>query len=77
MDARVGTETLIGRNRALLRRAAGAWVYSELLFDEAAEAVLMAHVAQLRARHLLLRGPMQRHDGGRPMQRHDGGPNAP
>jgi hypothetical protein len=68
MDARVRTETLIGRNRALLRRAAGTCVYSELLFDEAAEAVLMAHVAQLRARNLLLR---------RPTQRQDDGPNAP
>ena len=68
MDARVRTETLIGRNRALLRRAAGTWVYSELLFDEAAEAVLMAYVAQLRARNLLLR---------RPPQRQNDGPNAP
>jgi hypothetical protein len=55
---------MIGRNRTLLRRAAGTWVYSELLFEEAAEAVLMAYVAQLRARHLLLRRPMQRHDHG-------------
>jgi hypothetical protein len=55
MDTRLRDEILIGRNRALLRRAAGTWVYSELLFEEAAEAVLMAYVAQLRARHLLLR----------------------
>ena len=64
MDARDRTAALIGRNRALLLRAAGTWVYSELLFEEAAEAVLMAYVAQLRARHLLLRRPMQRHDNG-------------
>jgi len=64
MDAQARTATLIGRNRALLRRAAGTWVYSGLLFDEAAETVLRAYAAQLRARQLLLRRPMQRHDDG-------------
>jgi hypothetical protein len=69
MDAQARTETLIGHNRALLRRAAGTWAYSPLVFDETAETVLMAYVAQLRARYLLLLR--------RRMQRHDGGPSAP
>ena len=64
MRARDRTATLISHNRTLLRRAAGTRFYSKLLFEEAAEAVLMAYVAQLRARHLLLRRPMQRHDNG-------------
>jgi hypothetical protein len=64
MGTEARAETLIGRNRALLRRAAGTWAYSALVIDETAETVLMACVAQLRARHLLLRKRMQRHDGG-------------
>jgi hypothetical protein len=63
MDAQARTETLIGRNSALLRRALAMRAYSALVFDETAETVLMAHVAQLRARHLLLRMRTKRHDG--------------
>jgi hypothetical protein len=66
MNAQASTETLIGRNHALLRRAAGTWAYSALVFDATAETVLIAHMSQLRARHLqmLLRRRMQSHDGG-------------
>jgi hypothetical protein len=70
MDDRARTETLTGRNHALLRRAAGTWAYSALVFDEASETVLIAYAAQLRARHLLL---LRR----RRMQRHEGGPSIP
>ena len=70
MDDRARTETLTGRNHALLRRAAGTWAYSALVFDETAETVLIAYAAQLRARHLLL--PRRRR-----MQRHEGGPSIP
>jgi hypothetical protein len=75
MDGRARTETLIGRNRALLRRAAATWGYSALVFDATAETILMAHAAQLRAQHLLLRA--QRLPLRRRMQRHNGGPSAP
>lgn len=68
MDAQARTEALIGRNRALLRRAAATWDYSALVLDETVETILMAHAARLRAQHLLLR---------RRMQHHNGGPNAP
>jgi hypothetical protein len=67
MDDRARTETLTGRNHALLRRAAGTWAYSALVFDETAETVLIAYAAQPRARHLLVllrRRRMQRHEGG-------------
>jgi hypothetical protein len=37
------------RNRALLTRAAASRTYAALLCDEAAETVLTAHLAQLRA----------------------------
>lgn len=66
MDDRARTETLTGHNHALLRRAAGTWAYSALVFDETAETVLIAHAAQLRARHLLVllrRRRMKRHEG--------------
>jgi hypothetical protein len=69
MDDRARTETLTGRNHALLRWATGTWAYSALVFDETAETVLMAYAAQLRARHLLLLR-------GRRMPRHEGGPSA-
>ena len=69
MDDRARTETLTARNHALLRRTAGTWAYSALVFDETAETVLIAYAAQLRARHLLLRR--------RRMQRHEGGPSIP
>jgi hypothetical protein len=54
MEGRARTETLIGHNRVLLRRAEATCVYSELVFDEAAESVLMAYAAQLRSQRLLL-----------------------
>jgi hypothetical protein len=70
MDDRARTETLTARNHALLRRAAGTWAYSALVFDETAETVLIAYAAQLRSRHLL---QLRR----RRMQRHEGGPRVP
>jgi hypothetical protein len=69
--AEARTETLIGRNRALLRRAAATWDYSAVVFDATVETILMAYAAQLRAQHLLLAVLRRR------MQRHDGRPNAP
>jgi hypothetical protein len=42
-------EDLIRRNRALLTRAAASRTYAALLREEAAEAVLTAHLARLRA----------------------------
>jgi hypothetical protein len=69
--AEARTETLIGRNRALQRRAVGTWAYSALVIDETAETVLMAYAAQLRAQHLLVAVLRRR------MQRHDGRPSAP
>jgi hypothetical protein len=71
MDDRARTETLTGRNHALLRRAAGTWAYSALVFDETAETVLIAYAAQLRARHLSLLLRRRR------MQRLEGGPSVP
>ena len=62
MDDQAESETLIGRNRALLRRAEATWIYSELVFDETAETILMASAALLRARGLL-RIWRQRHEG--------------
>jgi hypothetical protein len=76
MDTQARTETLIGRNHALLRRAAATWAYSALIFDATAETTLMAHVAQLSARHSLLRAQhlllMRRRT-----KRRNGGPSAP
>jgi len=46
---------LIGRNYALLRRAAATWAYTSLLSDAAEEAILEASAAQFRARDLLCR----------------------
>jgi hypothetical protein len=37
------------RNRALLTQAVGSRIYAALLCEEAAETVLTAHLAQLRA----------------------------
>jgi hypothetical protein len=74
MDAQTRTETLIGRNRALLLRAAATWGYSALVFDATAETILMAHAAQLRAQHLVLRA--QRLLRRRRMQHHNGRPSA-
>ena len=54
MEGRARTETLIGHNRALLRRAAATWVYSRLVFGETMETIVRAYKAQLRARRLLL-----------------------
>jgi hypothetical protein len=50
--AKAGTgngDDLIGRNRALLTRAAATWAYAAVLFEETAETVLTAHLTQLRA----------------------------
>ena len=55
---------MIGRNRALLRRAAATWDYSALVFDATAETIQMAHEARLRAQHLPLLRRMQRHNRG-------------
>ncbi len=63
---------LIARNRALLRRAAGTWAYAALLFEETAELVLAAHVAQLRAWHRVRR----RRPAAAPFSS-DGGPSTP
>jgi hypothetical protein len=54
MEGRARTETLIGHNRALLRRAAATWVYSGLVFGTTVETILRAYKAQLRAQRLLL-----------------------
>jgi hypothetical protein len=64
MDAQGRIEALIGRNRALLRRAAATWDYSAVVFDATVETILMAYAARLRAQHLLLRRRMQHHNGG-------------
>jgi hypothetical protein len=42
-------EDLIRRNHALLTRAAASRTYTALLREETAEAMLTAHLAQLRA----------------------------
>ena len=55
MNAGDRVDELIRRNHALLWRAAATRAYSSLVFDEAAETVLMAYVAKLRARDLLRR----------------------
>jgi hypothetical protein len=54
MDDPTRSETLIDHNRALLRRAEGAWAYSRLVFGETVETILRAYKAQLRAQRLLL-----------------------
>jgi hypothetical protein len=54
MEGRARTETLIGHNRALLRRAEGAWAYSGLVFGTTVEAILTAYKAQQRAQRLML-----------------------
>jgi hypothetical protein len=52
MEGQARTETLIGRNRALLRRAAATWVYSGLVSGETVETILRAYRAQQRAQRL-------------------------
>ena len=54
MDDQAGSETLIGRNRALLRRANAARAYSALVSGTTVETILRAYRAQLRAERLLL-----------------------
>ena len=54
MDDPARSETLIGRNHALLRRAAATWVYSRLVCGETVETILRAYKAQLRAQRLSL-----------------------
>ena len=54
MEGRARTETLIGRNQALLRRAEAARAYSTLVSGATVETILRAYRAQLRAERLLL-----------------------
>ena len=64
-------DELIRRNHALLRRVEATRAYTFLLFDEAGEAILEAHVKQLRARHLLrfrLAALHKRFSGDRPIR---------
>jgi hypothetical protein len=77
MDARERIATAVGRNRALLRQAAGTWLYSNLLCDEATQAILRACAAHLHARQLLLHRPMQRPDDELPGDRYAGSPAHP
>ena len=60
MEGRARTETLIGRNHALLRRAAATWVYSGLVCGETVETILRAYRAQLRAQRLSLSATARR-----------------
>jgi hypothetical protein len=54
MKGQARTETLIGHNPALLRRAAATRGYSRLVFGETVETILRAYKAQLHAQRLLL-----------------------
>jgi len=50
----IRSETLIGRNHALLRRANAARAYSALVSGTTVETILRAYRAQLREERLLL-----------------------
>ena len=52
IEGQARTETLIGHNPALRRRAAATRVYSRLVFGETVETILRAYKAQLRAQRL-------------------------
>ena len=47
MEGRARTETLIGRNQALLRRAAAARAYSALVSGTTVETILRAYTKTL------------------------------
>ena len=74
MVGRARTETLIGRNQALLRWAEAARAYSALVSGTTVETILRAYRAQLHAERLLLHMPTRFLPAGNAVMPRDGCP---